>query len=66
MLNLRTIGSSYYNNNTNNADNDLSISPTTALAQTIDNNKTQLWIDKENNAKIIFTYKPKQSYRTFI
>ncbi|MFL6393467.1 MAG: hypothetical protein ACJ708_02260, partial [Nitrososphaeraceae archaeon] len=46
------------NNNLENADNDdLSISlTTTALAQTINSNKTQLWIDKENNAKIIFTY----------
>ena len=33
---------------------------TTALAQTTnsDNNKTQQWIDKENNAKIIFAYDP--------
>jgi hypothetical protein len=32
----------------------------TALAQTTnsDNNKTQQWIDKENNAKIIFAYDP--------
>jgi hypothetical protein len=46
--------------NIENADNDdLSISlTTTALAQTINSNKTQLWIDKENNAKIIFTYNP--------
>ena len=31
-----------------------------ALAQTtnIDNNKTQQWVDKENNAKIIFAYDP--------
>jgi hypothetical protein len=48
------------NNNTNNADNDiLSIPPTTiAFAQTMNSNKTQLWLDKENNAKIIFTYNP--------
>jgi len=33
---------------------------TTALAQTTssDNNKTQQWVDKENNAKIIFAYDP--------
>ncbi|MFL6355448.1 MAG: hypothetical protein ACJ71C_02685 [Nitrososphaeraceae archaeon] len=48
------------NNNIENADNDdLSISlTTTALAQTINSNKTQLWMDKENNAKIIFMYNP--------
>jgi hypothetical protein len=33
---------------------------TTAMAQTTNsgNNKTQQWIDKENNAKIIFAYDP--------
>ena len=31
---------------------------TTALAQTINSIKTQLWMDKENNVKIIFTYNP--------
>ena len=35
-----------------------SLTTNTALAQTMNSNKTQLWIDKENNAKIIFTYNP--------
>jgi hypothetical protein len=38
----------------------ISLAATTALAQTTnsDNNKTQQWVDKENNAKIIFAYDP--------
>jgi hypothetical protein len=34
------------------------IFPTAVFGQTINNNNTQLWIDRENNAKIIFTYEP--------
>jgi hypothetical protein len=48
-----------HNNNATNADSHLSISIANIVsAQTIDSNKTQIWIDKENNAKIIFTYNP--------
>jgi hypothetical protein len=48
------------NNNINSANNDLSVSLTAAAsAQTTNsNNKTQLWVNKENNARIIFTYNP--------
>jgi hypothetical protein len=45
-------GGSYNYSNTNNV-----VEPT-ALAQTTNNNITQLWIDKENNVKIIFAYNP--------
>ena len=35
------------------------IFPTDVFGQTINNNNnTQIWIDRENNAKIIFTYEP--------
>jgi hypothetical protein len=48
-----------HNNNAKNPESHLSISVANIVsAQTIDSNKTQLWIDKENNAKIIFTYEP--------
>jgi hypothetical protein len=33
-------------------------SPPAALAQIVNSNKTQIWVDKENNVKIIFTYNP--------
>ena len=61
MANIIVVSGSHNYNNANNAakDNDLSIPlTTTALAQTTNSNKTQLWIDKANNAKIIFTYNP--------
>jgi hypothetical protein len=59
MVNIIAVSGSHNHTITYNADKDsgLSISlTTTALAQTINSNKTQLWIDKENNAKITFTY----------
>jgi hypothetical protein len=52
-------GEEHKKNTIYSTNNDLTISRTvTALAQTIDKNKTQPWIDKENNVKIIFTYNP--------
>ena len=45
-------------NSTNNAHDNLSISLNTVLAQTTNNSKTQLWVDKEDNVKIIFGYNP--------
>jgi hypothetical protein len=33
-------------------------SPTLAFGQTISGNGTQLWIDRENNVKVQFTYSP--------
>jgi hypothetical protein len=38
--------------------NNVLISPNTVLGQTLNSNITQFWTDKENNAKIIFTYEP--------
>ena len=36
------------------------IFPTTVFSQTIDNNNnTQLWTDRGNNARIMFTYDPR-------
>jgi len=34
--------------------------PNSVFSQTINNNLTQSWTDKENNAKIIFTYEPER------
>jgi hypothetical protein len=51
-------------NNTNNnnyranSDSFLASPHTTALAKVTNSEKLQQWIDKENNAKIIFTYDP--------
>ena len=51
-------------NNTNNnnyranTDSFLASPHTTALAKVTNSKKLQQWIDKENNAKIIFTYDP--------
>jgi hypothetical protein len=46
-------------NKINDIHNNSSIFPNIALAQTINNSsKTQLWVDKEDNAKIIFDYDP--------
>lgn len=48
------------NNNNYSADSDsfLMSLDTTALAQVTNSGKIQQWIDKENNAKIVFTYDP--------
>jgi hypothetical protein len=48
------------NNNNYKANSDYFLAPLelTAFAQIVINNKMQQWIDKENNAKIIFTYDP--------
>jgi hypothetical protein len=56
-MNIIVIG--FSNNDNNNVDDNASSRITTsAWAQTINSNKTQLWMDKENNIKIIFTYNP--------
>ena len=47
-------------NNNYKTNSDYFLLPLTAFAQTAYNNKTQQWIDKENNAKIIFTYDPER------
>jgi hypothetical protein len=46
------------NNYRANSDSFLASPHTTALAQVTNSEKLQQWIDKENNAKIIFTYDP--------
>ena len=46
------------NNYRVNSDSFLASPHTTALAQVTNSEKLQQWIDKENNAKIIFTYDP--------
>ncbi len=46
------------NNYRANSDSFLASPHTSALAQVTNSEKLQQWIDKENNAKIIFTYDP--------
>ena len=46
------------NNYRANSDSFLASPHTTALAKVTNSEKLQQWIDKENNAKIIFTYDP--------
>jgi hypothetical protein len=46
------------NNYRANSDSFLASPHTNALAQVTNSEKLQQWIDKENNAKIIFTYDP--------
>ena len=46
------------NNHRDNSNSFLMSLDTTALAQVTNNDKIQQWIDKENNAKIIFGYHP--------
>ncbi len=59
---IGTINNMVDNTNNNNyranSDSFLASPHTSALAQVTNSEKLQQWIDKENNAKIIFTYDP--------
>ena len=59
IVTINNIANNTNNNNYRaNSDSFLASPHTTALAKVTNSKKLQQWIDKENNAKIIFTYDP--------
>ena len=60
IVTINNIDDNNTNNNNYRANSDsfLASPHTSALAQVTNSEKLQQWIDKENNAKIIFTYDP--------